>query len=846
MTIALEPETLAKDAASILSADPELPGVIVEASPGRPLVLSRNRLFETLSKPYGVAIFMNRPVSILLDEIERPMVIEASVSVIDAVKAAMDRDPSTRYEPIVVRSGQGGYKLVDLRTLLLAQSSLLASAGSIAGRLASLATALSGTLDLDSVLALVLDSIGELVPYERAIIYMDDEGSLVKAAERDNGAFRSGGRGAPSSSDPRPSEIYAEPERQGMPASGDDGWATFPLSKGDELVGYLCVKRPRDSVRGDVPGVVDSLAASAAIAIANARLYSRLEEMASVDQLTGVLNRRAFMDEASRAADRAARDGIPVAMVMLDLDRFKRINDSHGHAIGDEVLKASVDRAVSGLRSGDIAGRFGGEEFVFFLHDVDARSAGAAAERMRERIASSPILCKCGPVPVTASLGIAAAVPAGEATLAALIEAADAAMYKAKRAGRNRVRFAEPASGPAAPGRHAEKTGAHGTARATNADQSGQFLRVIDSLLQALAQGSRFAELSSMALEGLSGIVRGSAAALLDRADSASGLAISAQACLSDGMVGRVVDKGDGLAARAALERRVYRASRGELESSGHPLAGLMRERGLERYRAYPLPSKDAAHGVLEVYDAGSGEPSWHRGASALASALGAAASVAEVLDDARRANAELASSYDATLESWVRMLELRDQETEGHSRRVTGMTMELSIAFGMPPETLDTIRRGALLHDIGKMGVPDSILLKPGPLSEDEMATMRLHPGYAYEVMSGIPFLEDAVDIPRCHHERWDGSGYPRGLAGEDIPLAARLFAVVDVWDALRSDRPYRKAMTPEEAAALIAGGAGSQFDPDVAAVFLGLRRQEIFGRRSYSAPSNARRAAS
>jgi HD-GYP domain-containing protein (c-di-GMP phosphodiesterase class II) len=158
-------------------------------------------------------------------------------------------------------------------------------------------------------------------------------------------------------------------------------------------------------------------------------------------------------------------------------------------------------------------------------------------------------------------------------------------------------------------------------------------------------------------------------------------------------------------------------------------------------------------------------------------------------------------------------------------------MTVELAAALGIPSDAFGDYRRGALLHDIGKMGVPDSILLKPGSLSAEERATMSLHPVHAFEVIKGVPFLKKAAEIPYCHHERWDGTGYPRGLSGREIPLAARIFAVVDVWDALRSDRPYREAMAPEESAAIIAGGSGSQFDPDVVAAFLDLRRDEILG---------------
>ena len=191
--------------------------------------------------------------------------------------------------------------------------------------------------------------------------------------------------------------------------------------------------------------------------------------------------------------------------------------------------------------------------------------------------------------------------------------------------------------------------------------------------------------------------------------------------------------------------------------------------------------------------------------------------------------NRELSQAYDATIEGWSRALDLRDKETEGHSQRVTDLTLRLAQAFGFSPDELIHLRRGALLHDIGKMGIPDAILLKPGPLTDEERALMQRHPDYAREMLSPIEFLRPALEIPYGHHEKWDGTGYPQGLAGREIPLPARLFAVVDVWDALRSDRPYRRAWSWERTRDHIASLSGTHFDPQVVRVFL-----EIVARRS------------
>src|SRR5579859_7722533 len=207
---------------------------------------------------------------------------------------------------------------------------------------------------------------------------------------------------------------------------------------------------------------------------------------------------------------------------------------------------------------------------------------------------------------------------------------------------------------------------------------------------------------------------------------------------------------------------------------------------------------------------------------------LGAA--VARALDERhlrrekRRADAELQEAYDSTLAGWSRALDLRDKETEGHSERVAELTLRMARVMGLPETDLVHVRRGALLHDIGKMGVPDSILLKPGPLTLDEWALMRKHPSFAYELLAPIAYLQPALDIPYCHHERWDGTGYPRGLKETQIPLAARIFALADTWDAIRSDRPYRAAVSRDEALADIRSQSGKHFDPEITALFLRL----------------------
>ncbi len=188
------------------------------------------------------------------------------------------------------------------------------------------------------------------------------------------------------------------------------------------------------------------------------------------------------------------------------------------------------------------------------------------------------------------------------------------------------------------------------------------------------------------------------------------------------------------------------------------------------------------------------------------------------------KAYAELQETHEGTLRGWVEALDLRDKETVGHSDRVVELTVRLARAAGIDGQELTDLRRGALLHDVGKLGVPDGILLKPGELSEEERDVMKQHPRYAYEWLHAIPYLRKTATIPYCHHEKWDGSGYPRGLKGEEIPLGARIFALVDVWDALRSGRPYRGPLSEAEALTYIRKGSGTHFDPQLVELFIKL----------------------
>jgi PAS domain S-box-containing protein len=284
------------------------------------------------------------------------------------------------------------------------------------------------------------------------------------------------------------------------------------------------------------------------------------------------------------------------------------------------------------------------------------------------------------------------------------------------------------------------------------------------------------------------------------------------------------LNAGSGLAGRAARENHNIHIR--NLQEMDYPStsARAIKEEGFIAYYGVPLIVNERLLGVLEIFQRAilNKDHDWLMFLETLAGQAAITINSATLFNDLQTSNAKLQLAYDTTLEGWSHALDLRDRETEGHTRRVTELTVKLARKFGFSEEQLMHIKRGSLLHDIGKMGIPDSVLLKPGPLTDEEWKIMRKHPAYAYEMLSSINYLQPALDIPYCHHEWWDGTGYPRGLKGQDIPLAARIFTIADVWDALTSDRPYRAAWTKEKVKEYVREGAGKQFDRRVVDTFL------------------------
>ena len=265
---------------------------------------------------------------------------------------------------------------------------------------------------------------------------------------------------------------------------------------------------------------------------------------------------------------------------------------------------------------------------------------------------------------------------------------------------------------------------------------------------------------------------------------------------------------GEGRAGQAALERRIIASSLRDIRAPSKR-TGLLGGDAFDSYYGVPLIAKGEVLGVLEIFHRSLLQPSpeWLEFLEALAGQAAIAIDNARLFDSLQDRNEELVRAYDATIAGWSRALDLRDHETEGHSQRVTELAARVALAMGMNAQDLVHVRRGALLHDIGKMGIPDHILLKPGPLTDDEWVVMRQHPTLAYTMLEPIRYLHLALEIPYCHHEKWDGTGYPRGLKAAAIPQSARIFAVVDVWDALGPPLPARLASRQSAAAHSIAG---------------------------------------
>jgi len=283
---------------------------------------------------------------------------------------------------------------------------------------------------------------------------------------------------------------------------------------------------------------------------------------------------------------------------------------------------------------------------------------------------------------------------------------------------------------------------------------------------------------------------------------------------------------GQGCAGKAALERRIINIPDLTRNNAEFERSPLFHSENFVVYYGVPLSAKGRVLGVLEIFHRSPLHPDedWMDFLNIISGQTAIAIDSALMFKELQKSNFDLSLAYNATIDAWSRTLDMRDRDTEGHTRRVTDITLKFAAITGLKDAELIHVRRGATLHDIGKVAIPDNILFKPGPLDQEEWEIMRRHPKYAVDLLSPIKYLEHAMEIPHWHHEKWDGSGYPDRLRGEEIPFPARLFALADVYDALTSDRPYRNAWSKQDTMEYIEDQSGRHFDPRLVPEFLNL----------------------
>jgi diguanylate cyclase (GGDEF)-like protein/putative nucleotidyltransferase with HDIG domain len=553
-----------------------------------------------------------------------------------------------------------------------------------------------------------------------------------------------------------------------------------PLVFRDAEIGVLVALGADDGFLPRDVELLSTYAAQAAIALTNATLYETQQRLAIQDPLTGLYNHRHFHEVLGQELERCRRHGDELGLVLMDLNGFKQINDTEGHAAGDEVLRRVARSLESAARSSDVAFRVGGDEFALLLPGSGTRGAGIAAARAQSAIESA---CTVGGV----SYGIAS-WPHDGPTKDALIGAADADLYGMKRQAKSEAEgSAQPLGGRLA--RHERLASASRIALklAPLHEEDAIARSAIDELDESF--GLHYVAIHVI---GEDSALRLTAAAGAAAADPAHRIRSAEQ-----GVPGRAVASGE-----AKLVEDVSSAQ----GRGGHSVTGAGSE------LAAPIRVDGEPWGVLELVHEHPRELDFIDllFADTIASAIGAAIHRAKLY-------AELEGTFMRTLAVLSDALEAKDSYTAAHAREVADLAVDVGSRLGMKPDELRTLSYGALLHDIGKIGVRGEILHKPGELTAAEYDEMKEHTVVGARMLERIPYFRDVHPLVRGSHERWDGDGYPDGLAGEAIPLGARIIAACDAFNAMTSDRPYRDALSPQQAAAELERCAGTQFDPAV-----------------------------
>jgi diguanylate cyclase (GGDEF)-like protein len=796
-------------------------------------------------------------------------------------------------------------------------------------RLADVFHDLLSEQSLDSLLVRIADTLDEIVPYEALHIYEADESkrhlvpALVRSDYADeilNDTFPFGvgitGWAVEHREPVLSNQAHLDPRVAFVPGTPVDPEALIcvPLIARGVLKGTLNVYRIGEhaSFSDAEFELAQRLGDAAALALDNAHIRARLEREAQTDSLTGLYNHRYFHERLRRELTLASAEHTHVAVVMVDIDDFKKVNDVFGHAVGDDVLADLADHLRASVRAGDVVCRIGGEEFAVIIPGSRQERTIALATRLAERL-DRVELGLAGRIAV--SIGIAQG-PEHAANPRELVACAEAAMMTAKARGKNRVVFFDEEDTERPAGSHTRGEDIRSIAhlkmlqslagklnRSNDVREIGMaianelrllidyhncrvFIREGADLLPIAFQGELTAPDRTAAQvfrtrvgEGLTGrVVETGEPLLLDDASTCPfAVEIPGTTRIEESIIAVPLDYGSrvtgaivvsklglkqfdeddlrllqvlaGHAAVALENARLYEAQRREAESAkallefGRDLAaaeGL--ERVLERVVEGAAQLISAPHASLWLQDPSGGdvvvrasfivEGRW--GAIAVAARpeveygtreldlLGGLAHQAKLAIANASSFEGLERTFLSTVEALANALEARDEYTSSHARWITDTALLVGQELGLDGDTLKRLELGALFHDIGKIGIPNSVLLKPGPLTEEERDLIETHPELGAKIIAPIDQLQDVCGIVRACHERWDGDGYPDRKAGEEIPLEARIIFACDAFHAMTTDRPYRKALDPDEALRRLEEAAGSQFDPRVVEVCL------------------------
>lgn len=568
---------------------------------------------------------------------------------------------------------------------------------------------------------------------------------------------------------------------------------TLPLIQNLQVCGTICLINDASFTNDKI---------YQAFTIANNALQHYLEywfvrNRASRDQLTNLYNKEMFLDLLQQDWLLCHRNNCSLSMLLIDIDRFKSLNDRHGHIVGDRVLQESANLIRTGIRASDIAARFGGDEFAIILPEAGVSDAHGIANRLLDIFRQHIFFNNMPNERVTISIGLATMLPSTENSLQQLMETADKTLYRAKQNGRNRVCSVEikteKSQSSDQNGSDLFKTGG-GNGTILIVDDEPLVLQILGRIANTFKYETTLCGSLEEAISTLNNNLNGFDLVVTDlKLGKASGTELLDLLQKTAPLTIKIVISG-----YATKELAIKCLKHGAFDFIEKPFSVVQIQTALQRamdHRRLILNNQRYQQHLEEL--------------------------VRQRSESLTKALISLRQSYSETIRSLATTLDVREHQTGLHSRQVSEASRILGRQMRLPVNILEKLEMGALLHDIGKIGIPDAILLKDGELTADEWQIMRSHCRVGYDMLWPIPFLQDAAIIALSHHERYDGTGYPTGLKGNEISIEARIFAVADAYHAMRSDRPYKKAITPEQARIEIINGAGKQFDPQVVEAF-------------------------